>query len=56
MLKPQQVPEPLRVPWVPLAQLAEGPPGLAEFRRLPLSRLLGAMSSKSQHWALATPL
>eukprot|EP00439_Symbiodinium_sp_Y106_P056619 s642_g7.t4 len=29
----KQVPEPLRVPWVPLAQLAEGPPGLAEFRR-----------------------
>lgn len=29
----KQVPEPLRVPWVPLAQLAEGPPGLAQFRR-----------------------
>ena len=35
----KQVPEPLRVPWVPLAQLAEGPPGLAQFRRLALNGL-----------------
>ncbi|CAJ1335382.1 unnamed protein product [Effrenium voratum] len=32
-LHPKPVPEPLRVPWVPLQQLVAGPPALARFRR-----------------------